>query len=152
MPRSKIPQGRRGLSLAEILIAAAVAAFALLALASVTIGVIRADKYAKYQSFATTMARQELEHVAGDGAYMFKLLGYRPDQQPSFDVDLEVEKGTLVRFHQNLRVNYMPDSESRYSQVTSEVSWTQQGHARSLQLQTMCAVPLEPPPATLPLP
>lgn len=131
---------RRGLTVSEVLIALALAAIAVLGLASLTAAVWRAAKFSKYTAYASNLARQPLEQMKGDAAY-FRTTMDGPAEGRQFSKDFEVDEGQAVRFDVELTFTRLPAPQDRYVQVESKVKWVQQKTPRQVFLETILPVP-----------
>lgn len=137
---------KRAYTLTEILIAVAVAAVALLAMASLTVSVWRATKYAKYTAYASSLARQPLERMRGDASY-FRSLYTGPPESRRFSEEFEAEEGKRVPFNGEITFSLLPPPRDRYVRIVSRVYWTQEGIAREAVLETVYPIPPDPIPA-----
>ncbi len=131
---------KRGLTVAEVLIALALAAVAILGLASLTAAVWRAAKFSKYTAYASNLARQPIEQMKGDAAYFRTTMdGTAADRQ--FSKDFVVDEGQSVRFEGELTFTRLPAPQDRYVRVESKVTWVQQKTPRQVFLETILPAP-----------
>lgn len=133
---------RRAYSLAEILVAMAVAAIAILALAALSMSVWKAAKFGKYTAYASNLARQPVERMQGDPSY-FRNTMVGPPQDRIFSRDFEVEQGQSVRFQGELTFTALPPPQERYVRVVSRVHWVQQRTPREAVIETILPTPPE---------
>lgn len=133
-------QSGRGFSLAEIIIAIAVAAIAIMTLATLTASVWKAAKFAKYTAFASNLGRQQLERLKGDPSLLVATLNGPPEGR-IFTSDFEVDDGQPMRFEGELTLTPIPMSEDRYVRVHARVSWVQQKTPRQATLESILPLP-----------
>lgn len=131
---------RRGYSLSEILIAIAVAAIAILGLATLTMSVWKSAKFGKFQAYASSLARQPLERMRGDQSY-YRTLMDGPAAGRSFATDFEVDDGQPVRFEGELSFTRLAPPQDRYVRIISRVHWVQQKTNREVVLETILPEP-----------
>jgi prepilin-type N-terminal cleavage/methylation domain-containing protein len=131
---------RRGFSLSEIIIAIALAAIAVVGLASLTVAVWKATKFAKYTAFASNLARQPLERMRGDSAF-FNVTLRGPASERRFREEFEVDQGRTVPFEGELTFTPLAAPQDRYVRVTSRVFWVQQRVRREVVLETILPQP-----------
>lgn len=131
---------RRAFTLSEMIIALALAAIAILTLASLTVQVWKTVRYAKYTAFASNLARQQLERLKGDPASLtLALTG--PDSERDFSGDFEVDEGRAMHFDGRLTLQPLPPPRDRYVTVVARVSWVQEARDRQAVLESILPLP-----------
>lgn len=130
----------RGFTLAEIIIAIAVAAIAIMTLATLTASVWKAAKFAKYTAFASNLGRQQLERLKGDPSLLVATLNGPPEGR-IFSDTFEVDDGQPMEFQGELLMIPLPPPEDRYVRVTARVSWVQQKTPRQAVLESILPLP-----------
>lgn len=130
----------RGFTLAEIIIAIAVAAIAIMTLATLTASVWKAAKFAKYTAFASNLGRQQLERLKGDPSLLVATLNGPPEGRIFSDA-FDVDDGQPMEFQGELIMNPLPPPEDRYVRVIARVSWVQQKTPRQAVLESILPLP-----------
>lgn len=128
----------RGFTVAEVLIAMALAAMAVIGVASLIASIYRSVKEGKYQAVGSTLARQEIERLRGDREDLVRLLGLPGPETNVHNLPVETQ---TTPFNCTLQAVYMPAMENRYLDVTCLVRWQQQGRVREVSLETILPKP-----------
>lgn len=127
-----------GFTVAEVLIAMAVAAMAVIGIASLIASIYRSVKEGKYQAVGSTLARQEIERLRGDSADLMRLLDLTGPEMKVHNLPVDNQN---TPFNCTLRAIYMPSMENRYLDLTCNVRWSQQGRTREVSLETILPKP-----------
>lgn len=116
----------------------AVAALAVIGLASLIVSVYRSVRDGKYQAVGSTLARQELERLRGDREELARLVDLMGPETTEHKLLVEDQN---TPYNCTLRAIYMPSLEDRYLDVTCDVSWDQGSRIRNLRLETVLPRP-----------
>lgn len=128
---------RRGLTLAEILIAVAVASVTLLTLVLFTSVIHRAAREGKSQAAASTMARTELERLRMDADFLTQVRdsgGLSLERTELLDASQEGRVSPTV-FTINIDLTPLSGSD-RFLEAGVRVTWTEHYRQREVQLHS----------------
>ena len=140
MPYLQRLEGRRGLSLAELLIAMLVGAIAILMVALLISSVWRAASEGKYQAAASNVARGYVEQLRGDANFLQTCMATNP-QPTQMSTQQRVDGAQDTRFDCEIRIQPLANSNNAFQDVSVKVSWPQEHRTRSVTLQTYLPTP-----------
>jgi hypothetical protein len=129
---------KRGLTVAEIILAMAVASLSVIGIASLITSVYRAVKDGKYQAVGSTLARQEIERLRGDKDDLVRLVNLPGPETRIVALPVGDQE---TAFNCTLRAVYAPSMENRYLDLTCAVRWEQHGMVREVRLETLLPKP-----------
>lgn len=129
---------RRGLTLSEVILAMAVAAMAVIGIATLIAAVYRANKEGKYQSAASVLARSEIERLRGDQDELQRLVTLARPETTVRNLPIDDHQ---VAFNCTLSLRLLPEMQSRYADTQCTVRWEQQGRVREVALETYLPTP-----------
>lgn len=130
---------RRGLSLAELVMALGLASLSALAMVAWFGGMHKAASEGHSQASATTVAVEALERMQSDPAFLREVT-----LRPVFEVDEPSHDPAAQRDPRRFRVEVRQaalDPERRYLDVTVLVSWREEKRRREVALETVLTPP-----------
>lgn len=129
----------RGLTLAELIVAMALASLSVLALVAYFAAMHKASAEGHSQASASTTAGEILERLRVDPEFLATV-----EAQPVFQVTEPVGAGKTTREPRVFTVQVAMvrrDAEGRYRDVAVEVRWNEQGRDRKVVLETVIQAP-----------
>ncbi|MBI3925758.1 MAG: prepilin-type N-terminal cleavage/methylation domain-containing protein [Armatimonadetes bacterium] len=136
-------RSERGLTLAEVVIAVAVAAVALLTLVLFTSMIHRVAREGKSQAAASTLAREAVERLRTDSEYFDQALAENPLEFEREQLIGQSQQGKIAptRFQVSVELEPMEGSGNRFFKTSVRVEWTEEHRDREVLLETYLPVP-----------
>ncbi len=135
---------RRGLTLAEILIAVAVASVALLTMVLFTSVIHRAAREGKSQATASTLARTELERLRADPQYLRRVQDEAPFTVERTEVIDSSQRGRLAPTVFTVEITLTPlSSNDHFLESTVLVHWNESHRQRQVSLHSYLPDPFK---------
>lgn len=116
----------------------AVAAMAVIGLATLIATIYRSVKDGKYQAVGSTLARHEMERLRGDKEDLIRLLDLPAAETRVHTLPVDNQD---TPYNCTLRVLYMPSMDNRYLDLNCQVRWEQRGMIRQVNLETILPAP-----------
>lgn len=130
---------RRGLSLAELVMALGLASLSVLSMVAYFGGMHKAAAEGHSQASATTVAVEVLERMGSDAAFLAQVTS-----TPSWTVTEPTREGDGRREARTFRVRVTQaplDGERRYVDAVVRVDWREGGRTREIVLETVLPCP-----------
>lgn len=131
---------KRGLSLAEIVVAIGVASIALLTLAVFVSTIHRAVREGKSQAAASIVARRVIERLRSDREY-FHAVRTAPGEYTEDQLYWEADEIVPMRYHVECRVQDLAGAPAGYYDAWVTVWWLEEHRRRELVLETYLPQP-----------